>query len=165
MQNNSKLRSSFSVVVAWLLIAIPQGLRKALAAEQQARLEAEEQLRETLEVMQLLKQCLQDHKEKSASLEYHVKELQELQRQQKEEQLQRAFEASQSAAILEALDREQNTRALQTAQETVSTAKQEDQPCKASICQDSPETVKKEVMQSGTKHPAITWTLRVAPAA
>lgn len=135
-----------------MLITIAQDLRRTLAAEQQARLEAEEQLRETLEVMQLLKQCLQDHKEKAASLEYHVKELQELQRQQKEEQLQRAFEASQSAAILEALDREQNTGAPQAAQETVSTTAQEDQPCKASTCQDSPETVKKEVMQSGRKH-------------
>ncbi|KAL8448392.1 hypothetical protein Emag_003943 [Eimeria magna] len=80
----------------------------------QLEVEAEEQLRETLEVMQLLKQCLQEQKQRVASLENQLGVLQQQQEQQSSERQLAA--STQSAALLDMLAREAASKETQELQ-------------------------------------------------
>ncbi|KAL8444994.1 hypothetical protein Emed_005963 [Eimeria media] len=104
--------------------------QEAFEAEQRARAEAEEQLRETLEVMQLLKQCLQEQRERVASLESQLEVLQQKQQQQEQQSSEQQLAAStQSAALLDVLAREAASKETQGLQDLMtSTDPQEGSP-------------------------------------
>ncbi|OEH76200.1 hypothetical protein cyc_00103 [Cyclospora cayetanensis] len=78
-----------------------------VAAEQKARMEAEEQLRETLEVLELLKECLQEQKEKASSLEEQLADAQrqhsELKQQLEQQALEKRPVTTSAAVLLDAL--------------------------------------------------------------
>lgn len=95
-----------------------QAQAEALAVERRAREEAEGQLRETLEVLQLLKDCLQEQKDQVALLEQELGVL---------KQQQQLALPSQSAAILDVLAREtSDEEANNLHQRTVTTDTQTD---------------------------------------
>ncbi|KAL8435388.1 hypothetical protein ACSSS7_002520 [Eimeria intestinalis] len=123
--------------------------RETFEAEQHARAEAEEQLRETLEVMQLLKQCLKEQKERVASLE---KQLEELQQQQEQQSSGRELAANtQSTALLDMLAREaarEETQELQGLKFFTSTDAQEGSPDK-NLAHFSPLSKKVETAETG----------------
>ncbi|KAL8427850.1 hypothetical protein Efla_005816 [Eimeria flavescens] len=90
--------------------------QEGLKAEQRARVEAEEQLEETLEVMQLLKQCLKEQKEQVACLEQQLEAMKQ-EHEQLVAQQHRLAANAQSAALLDVLAAEAAVEGAQADQQ------------------------------------------------
>lgn len=121
---------------------------EAFAAEQRARLEAEQQLRETLEVMQLLKQCLEEQKAQVASLEQQLEELKQKQDQQTLQQSQSLADPAQSTAILEVLERETAGEETHKPQQAASISTQTGRNARRSLRHASTDTTPVEVRKA-----------------
>lgn len=94
-----------------------------LTAERAARQEAERQLRETLEVMEMLKECLEGQKEQVVSLERQIENLRLQQRWQQQQQ-KAGPNGAPSAAILDALAKEAEGEEVELDQRKISVTTQ-----------------------------------------